>query len=109
MQTWKHFFLDNLDLRLRARSAVSARLRLWTTGATSQCFQPLKLAMNLFCWSAIEVSVSNRHRNVRQNLLNVLEVSGLDQVVIEPRVKRTLPVRILAVTSHCDEHNVLEC
>ena len=47
-------------------------------------------------------------RDGRQDLLHLREIAWLDQVVIEPRLLRTLPVALLSVSGHGDEHDVLE-
>ena len=46
-------------------------------------------------------------RDSRQNLLHLGEVSGLDQMVIEPRRLRLLTVALLPIPSHGDQYDVL--
>ena len=47
-------------------------------------------------------------RDCRQDLSQLSKIDGLDQVVIETRSPRTLPVPILSIPRHGDEHDVLQ-
>ena len=44
----------------------------------------------------------------RQDLLQRAEVGGLDQVMIESRLPRTLPFFLIAVPRHGDQHDVVQ-
>jgi hypothetical protein len=56
----------------------------------------------------VDFSSIGVNRDRRQDCLHVLEIGGLDQVVVETRLHGNLPVRLLTIAGQRDQHDALE-
>ena len=115
---------ERLHLRIDRTRPPASEVRLELDWCCSlpwdfdSCFSlsvesPLRISNKRLSWpccSAVlfRLSVADSRSDFTQDLLQLLQTSRLDQVVIEARLRRSFSVCILAVTSQCNQDDIFQ-